>query len=58
MMRIRNALDRMEKGCAFAFKADIFSRALGPGTLAFVGLHGIGLTCYIDENSHREIKKV
>src|SRR5271170_771766 len=57
-MRIRNALDRIEKGCAFAFKADIFSRALEAGTLAFVGLYGIGLTCYIDEDSHRKIRKV
>src|SRR5271170_6550680 len=57
-MRIRDALDRIEKGCAFAFKADIFSRALRAGTLAFVGLHGIGLTCYIGENSHRKIRKV
>ena len=57
-MRIRNALDRIEKGCAFAFKADIFSKALGVGTLAFVRLHDIDLTCYIDENSHREIRNV
>jgi hypothetical protein len=58
MTKIRNALDRIGKGCAFAFKADIFSKALGAGTLAFVRLHGIGLICYTDENSHREIRNV
>lgn len=51
-------MDRIGKGCAFAFKADMFSKALARGTLAVIRLHGIGLTCYIDENFHRQIRNV